>query len=99
MRTSRGFEEPLASFNARSVEYLVVGAHAFAFHGKPRFTKDLDLLIRRSPENAQRVLSALDAFGFGSLGLTEEDFLDPSPKSLALSSTGEGVRLLQGGTG
>lgn len=46
MKTSRDFEDLLAYFNARSVEYLVVGAHAFAFHGKPRFTKDLDLLVR-----------------------------------------------------
>lgn len=58
MKTSRDFEELLAYFNARGVEYLVVGAHAFAFHGKPRFTKDLELLVRRSPENARRILSA-----------------------------------------
>ena len=49
MKTSRDFEDLLAYFNARGVEYLVVGAHAFAFHGKPRFTKDLDLLVRSSP--------------------------------------------------
>lgn len=77
MKTSRDFEDLLAYFNARGVEYLVVGAHAFAFHGKPRFTKDLDLFVRSSSDNARRVLSALDAFGFGSVGLTEEDFLEP----------------------
>lgn len=42
MKSSRGFEDLLAYFNARGLEYLVVGAHAYAFHGKPRFTKDLD---------------------------------------------------------
>ncbi len=49
MKTSRDFEDLLGYFNARGVEYLVVGAHAFAFHAKPRFTKDLELLVRSSP--------------------------------------------------
>jgi hypothetical protein len=77
MKTSKDFADLLACCNARGVEYLVVGGHAFAFHAKPRFTKDLDLLVRDSPENARRILSALDDFGFGGVGLVEEDFLGP----------------------
>jgi len=64
-------------FNAHEVDYVVVGAHALAFHGAPRFTGDLDVLVRPDPDNARRVLSALDEFGFGSLGLTAEDFAEP----------------------
>lgn len=64
------------SLNANHVEFLVAGAHALAFHGRPRFTGDLDLLIRRSPENAARVLRALADFGFGTLDIAAADLLD-----------------------
>ena len=67
----------LALFNAREVDYVVVGAHALAYHGAPRFTGDLDVLVRPDDANALRVLAALDEFGFGSLGLTAEDFTEP----------------------
>ncbi len=71
------FKELLELFNAHGVEYLVVGAYALAFHGSPRNTGDIDLLVRVHPENAKRIVSALTAFGFGSLGLKEGDFLLP----------------------
>jgi hypothetical protein len=63
--------------NKHGAEFLVVGAHALAFHGAPRFTGDLDLWIRASPENARRVLAALHAFGFGGLGVSEPDLAQP----------------------
>jgi hypothetical protein len=53
---------------------VVVGAVALAHHGLPRYTGDLDVLVRNSPENARRVESALAAFGFESLGLKAADF-------------------------
>ncbi len=68
------FKELLELFNAQKVEYIIVGGYALAFHGAPRYTGDIDILIRPNAENARRVLSALDEFGFGSVGLTEEDF-------------------------
>lgn len=71
------FKELLALFNARRVEYLIVGAYALAFHGAPRYTSDIDLLIRPAPDNAQAILAALADFGFASLGLSEGDFLQP----------------------
>jgi hypothetical protein len=77
MDVPRDFSELLALFNAHHVDYLIVGAHALAFHGAPRYTGDLDLLVRPDPENAGRILRALDEFGFGSLGLTAEDFTAP----------------------
>ena len=63
--------------NSNGVEYLVVGAFAVAFHGFPRYTGDLDLLVRPSKENASRVLRALDQFGFGNLGIQAEDLQSP----------------------
>lgn len=77
MEIPNDFRELLASFNAGGVEYLLVGGYALAHHGAPRYTGDLDLLVRATPENAQRVLAALEAFGFGSLGLTAGDFCAP----------------------
>lgn len=77
MSVSRDFEELFACCNARGVKALVVGAYAVAFHGKPRFTKDLDLWVEPDSENARRLVAALEDFGFGGLGLALEDFTSP----------------------
>lgn len=77
MEIPRDFSELLALFNARRVEYVIVGAHAVAFHGAPRATGDLDILVRPGPENARRIMEALEAFGFGSVGVTASDFEAP----------------------
>ncbi len=54
---------------------MIVGAHALAFHGRPRHTGDLDIWIKPSRQNAIKLVNVLNEFGFGSLGLTEKDFL------------------------
>jgi hypothetical protein len=77
MASQQDFKELLELFNAHRVEYLIVGGYALAFHGAPRFTGDLDLLVNPSPDNATRILGALAAFGFGSLDLTPDDFTTP----------------------
>ncbi|MGI9173888.1 MAG: hypothetical protein ACR2GR_01025 [Rhodothermales bacterium] len=77
MVLSPDFREFVALLNAHEVRYLVVGGYAVAFHGHPRYTKDLDVWIDRDPANAARLLLALADFGFGSVGLTTEDFLKP----------------------
>jgi len=56
--------EFVALLNSQGVEYLVVGGHAVAFHGYPRYTGDIDFLLRRSRENAARVIHVLETFGF-----------------------------------
>lgn len=71
------WRELLKLLGSRRVKFLVVGAHALAVHGRPRMTGDLDLLVEATPTNAGRLLEALGEFGFGSLGLTEEDFTRP----------------------
>jgi hypothetical protein len=73
---SKDFKEFIELLNEHNVRYLVVGGYAVAFHGYPRYTKDLDVWIELSPENADNVLKALEEFGFGSLGLKPEDFLE-----------------------
>lgn len=56
---------------------MIVGAYALAFYGAPRYTGDIDILVKPSIENAQKILTALAEFGFGSLNLTANDFLEP----------------------
>ncbi len=77
MEVQQDFKDLLALFNAHKVDYIIVGAHALAYHGAPRYTGDMDILVRPDSENAQRILRALDEFGFGSLGLKDEDFTTP----------------------
>jgi hypothetical protein len=61
---------------AHGVEFVIVGAYALAYHGAPRFTGDLDVLVRPTVDNAARLLSALKAFGFPALELTPEAVAD-----------------------
>ena len=70
----REFVELLISHR---VDFLVVGAHALAFHGRPRYTGDLDLWVRASEENASRTMEVLRASGFGGLDVQSEDFMKP----------------------
>ncbi|HSS78163.1 MAG TPA: nucleotidyltransferase [Thermoanaerobaculia bacterium] len=74
---SRDYEEFVASLNERGAKYLIVGAHAVAFHARPRATKDLDLFLDPSLDNAGRVLAAIRSFLGSDLGLTVEDLSTP----------------------
>ncbi|MCX5801856.1 MAG: nucleotidyl transferase AbiEii/AbiGii toxin family protein [Candidatus Eisenbacteria bacterium] len=77
MEVVSDFKELLSLFNELRVDFVIVGGYALAFHGAPRFTGDLDVLVRPEPENARRIAEALERFGFKSAGLTAEDFLHP----------------------
>ncbi len=74
---NRDFKEFIQSLNDNQVRYLVVGGYAVAFHGHPRYTKDIDIWVEMTQENAEKVVKSLEQFGFGTLGLREEDFLIP----------------------
>ncbi|MCL4813653.1 MAG: hypothetical protein KJ061_14260 [Vicinamibacteraceae bacterium] len=76
MQLAPDFDEFIGSLIAHGVEFLVVGAYALAFHGAPRFTGDLDILIRPSVDNAARLIAALDAFGFPVPELSPETIAD-----------------------
>lgn len=77
MELNPDFKEFLQSLNKNDVRYLVVGGYAVAFHGHPRYTKDIDIWIDLDEQNAQKVVKALVDFGFSSLNLTPADFLEP----------------------
>jgi hypothetical protein len=70
---NRNFSDMLAALCEESAEFLVVGAFAMAWHGFPRFTGDLDIWIKRSPDNAGRVWKALSRFGAPIRTLTIDD--------------------------
>ncbi len=77
MPLNKDLREFAALLSSHRVEFLIVGAYAVAFHGYPRYTGDLDILIRPDGENARRVLQALTQFGFGSLGIRVDDLALP----------------------
>lgn len=77
MKLDPDFKEFVELLNRHDVRYLVVGGYAVGFHGHARYTKDLDIWIEATQANAKRLLAALEAFGFGSLELTEKDFQVP----------------------
>lgn len=70
------FRDLLVALSEAGAEFVVLGGHAVAFHGHPRATKDLDVLVRPSADNAKRVYSALAAFGapLSAFDVGEADF-------------------------
>ena len=96
---NQNFKEFIQSLNDNQVRYLVIGGYAVALHGHPRYTKYIDVWIEMTPENASRIVNALNQFGFGSLGVKAEDFLIPdqiiqfgyAPNRIDLITTLEGV--------
>jgi len=77
MQLNKDLREFIELLNSNKVEYLIVGAFAVAWHGRPRFTADIDFLLRPSQENATAVLAAIKAFGFEDLDITIEDLSKP----------------------
>lgn len=93
------FKEFIQLLNKNQVKYLVIGGYAVAVHGHPRYTKDIDIWIEMTPENAEKLLIALNQFGFGSLGLSSQDFQSPDqiiqlgypPNRIDLITTPDGI--------
>ncbi len=68
----RGFIDLL---NTKNVRYVIVGAWALAFHGRPRYTGGFDVFVARDPENANKLMDVIHEFGFGNIGIEQRDFL------------------------
>jgi hypothetical protein len=77
MNIQPDFEELLRLLEKHNVDYMIVGGYAVAFHGYPRFTKDIDIFFSADKENVERVKGALHEFGFDKQALVAEVFMDP----------------------
>jgi hypothetical protein len=77
MEINPDFKEFLGLLNAHKIKYLIVGGYAVNYHGYPRYTKDMDIWVWLERENIDKLLKVLQEFGFGSLDLKTEDFLNP----------------------
>lgn len=85
--------------HAKQVEYLLIGGYAVGYHGYPRATVDMDIWIALRPDNAEKVVAALNEFGFHSPALTKELFLEENrivrmgvpPLRLEITTTISGV--------
>ncbi len=77
MEIQQDFRDLLELFNSNKVEYIIVGGYALAFHGAPRYTGDIDIYVKPDTGNAEQIMTTLDGFGFGSVGLAAADFEKP----------------------
>jgi Nucleotidyl transferase of unknown function (DUF2204) len=77
MALNKDWREFLELLNSRGVDYVIIGAQSLAFHGRPRHTGDLDILVRPTPDNARLFLALLNELGFEQSSFKETDFLEP----------------------
>ena len=77
MELDHDFNEFVQLLLANRVRFLIIGGYTLATHGAPRYTGDLDTWLWVNSDNADRMLAALDSFGFGSLNITRDVFLLP----------------------
>jgi hypothetical protein len=98
MSLSRDLREFIELLNSRRVDYVVVGAHSLAFHGRPRYTGDLDILIRPTNHNAAKLVEVLNGFGFSEAAFKETDFTEPG-QVIQLGRPPNRIDLLTGLTG
>ena len=77
MALNKDWREFLELLNSRGVDYVIIGAQSLAFHGRPRHTGDLDILVRPTPDNARLLLALLNELGFEQSSFKETNFLEP----------------------
>lgn len=98
MEVQKDFADLCSLLNANGVDFLIVGGYAVAFHGAPRFTGDLDILLRPDAEQVGRMLAALGEFGFPA-GEIQPDYLLEHQKILQLGRVPVQVHIMTGITG
>ena len=98
MPLNNDLREFVALLNSHRIEFVVIGAYAVAFHGYPRYTGDLDILVKPERENAQKILQALAEFGFGGLGIGLHD-LEAAGKVVQLGVSPNRIDLITSITG
>ena len=71
------FKDLLQSLHEYNVRYIVAGGYAVIHHTQPRYTKDIDIWIEPTAENARNLMRAFLSFGIPMIGVTQEDFATP----------------------
>jgi Nucleotidyltransferase of unknown function (DUF6036) len=71
------FRDFLRLLNEESVEYVLIGGYAVILHGYNRYTADMDVWVRPSAQNSERLVRALRKFGFSESTLADADFKRP----------------------
>jgi hypothetical protein len=74
MSVNQDFKDLFKIFNSEAVEYIIVGAHAAIFYSEPRYTKDIDIWINPTRENAEKTRKALEIFGAPLENISVDDF-------------------------
>ncbi len=77
MNIQPGFEDFWRLLETHQVDYMIVGGYAVAFHGFPRFTKDIDIFYDVAPVNIDRLCEVLVEFGFREESLSREAMQTP----------------------
>ena len=103
MKIPKDLRAFVALLNADHVKYVIVGGYAVAFHGRPRFTGDIDVFVESSIDNSARIIDVLKTFGFGELDVKEEDLrqddlvlqLGFPPNRIDLMTSIDGVKFVQ----
>jgi hypothetical protein len=75
MQIESDFKEFIRLLNKNYVKYIIVGGYAYSYYAEPRFTKDIDIFIQISPDNAEKMLDVLNEFGFADTGASAADFM------------------------
>ncbi len=73
----KDFKDLLKILSDNEVQYMIVGGYALSLYAAPRATGDIDIFVKVDQDNASRILKSLKEFGFGGLGITEQDLLTP----------------------
>ncbi len=74
MQGNQDFKDLFKILKDEKVEYVIIGAHAVIYYSEPRYTKDLDILIKPNLDNAKKLWEALRIFGAPLQNITIEDF-------------------------
>ena len=95
MKLPTDLKEFIELLNSNGVEYVVVGGHAVAWHGYPRYTGDFDFFVRPSSENAKRIVAVLQTFGFGDTDGLDSLLVEPG-KVIQLGRPPNRIDILSG---
>ncbi|HTH55785.1 MAG TPA: hypothetical protein VL728_07040 [Cyclobacteriaceae bacterium] len=71
---SKTHERILRKFLLHNVEFVLMGGHAAVFYGVRRTTSDIDILVRPTVQNGEKILKALSDLKLETTGISPEDF-------------------------